>query len=58
MKIQFESSTRCNANCSFCPNSDITRPRGEMSDELFHKIIQESIVTTIYEKFTNLFKPR
>jgi len=42
VKIQFESSTQCNANCEFCPNSDITRPRGEMSDKLFHKIIQES----------------
>ncbi len=41
MKIQFESSTACNANCVFCPNHDITRPRGEMTDELFHKIIKE-----------------
>jgi radical SAM protein with 4Fe4S-binding SPASM domain len=41
MKIQFESSTACNANCTFCPNSDMTRPRGEMSDELFRKIIKD-----------------
>lgn len=41
MKIQFESSTACNANCTFCPNNDITRPKGQMSDELFHKIIKE-----------------
>lgn len=41
MKIQFESSTACNANCTFCPHIDITRPKGEMSDELFYKIIKE-----------------
>lgn len=42
MKIQFESSTACNARCTFCPRYDMTRPRGEMSDKLFHKIIKES----------------
>ncbi len=42
MKIQFEASTACNAKCTFCPRYDMTRPKGEMSDELFHKIIQES----------------
>ena len=41
MKIQFESSTSCNAKCTFCPRYDMTRPRGEMSDELFHKIIKD-----------------
>lgn len=41
MKIQFESSTACNAKCTFCPRYDMTRPMGEMSDELFHKIIKE-----------------
>ena len=44
MKIQFESSVACNSNCIFCPIRDITRPKGEMSDELFHKIIKESKV--------------
>jgi radical SAM protein with 4Fe4S-binding SPASM domain len=41
MKIQFESTTICNARCTFCPRYDMTRPLGEMSDELFHKIIKE-----------------
>lgn len=41
-KIQFEASVQCNARCTFCPRYDMTRPKGEMSDELFHKIIQES----------------
>jgi radical SAM protein with 4Fe4S-binding SPASM domain len=42
VKIQFESATSCNAKCKFCPRYDMTRPKGEMSDELFHKIIQDS----------------
>ena len=42
MKIQFEATTACNARCTFCPRYDMTRPRGEMTDELFHKIIKES----------------
>lgn len=41
MKIQFESSNSCNARCTFCPRYDMTRPTGEMNDELFHKIIKE-----------------
>ena len=41
MKIQFESSTACNARCTFCPRYDMTRQGGQMSDELFHKIIKD-----------------
>ena len=41
MKINFESSTACNARCVFCPRYEMTRPMGEMSDELFHKIIKD-----------------
>ena len=40
-KINFESSTGCNARCTFCPRYDMTRKMGEMSDELFYKIIKE-----------------
>lgn len=39
--IQFETTTRCNAKCLFCPRYEMTRPQGTMSDELFHKIIKE-----------------
>ena len=39
--IQIESSTACNARCSFCPRSDMTRPRGEMPDALFRRIVAE-----------------
>ena len=41
MKIQFEGTTHCNARCTFCPRYDMTRQMGEMSDELFHKIIKD-----------------
>lgn len=41
MKIQFESTTACNARCTFCPRYDMTRPQGEMSDELFRKIVKD-----------------
>lgn len=41
MKLQFESSTTCNAKCTFCPRYEMTRKMGTMSDELFHKIIKE-----------------
>src|SRR5271157_6298563 len=41
MKIQFESTTACNARCTFCPRYDMTRPRGEMSDDLFRKIVKD-----------------
>lgn len=40
-KINFESSTACNSNCVFCPRGEMTRPGGQMSDELFHKIIKD-----------------
>lgn len=39
--IQFEISTFCNANCLFCPRASMTRPQGEMSDEIFYEIIKQ-----------------
>lgn len=55
MKINFESSTSCNARCTFCPRYEMTRPRGEMSDELFHKIIKDGKAMGIraYSPFMN-----
>jgi sulfatase maturation enzyme AslB (radical SAM superfamily) len=41
--IQLESSTICNGRCVFCPRFDMTRPEGEMTDELFHKIVEEGV---------------
>lgn len=41
MKINIESSTVCNSHCVFCPHGKMTRPRGQMSDQLFHKVIKD-----------------
>ncbi len=55
MKINFESSTFCNARCTFCPRYEMTRPMGEMSDELFHKIIKDGKAMGVkyYSPFMN-----
>lgn len=55
LKINIESSTGCNARCTFCPRYDMTRPMGSMGDELFHKIIEEGIAwgVTRYSPFMN-----
>jgi len=42
ISIQLESSTACNGRCSFCPRFDMSRAGGEMTDELFHKIVNEA----------------
>jgi len=41
MKINMECTTYCSASCNFCPRVDMDRPKGEMSDELFRKIIKD-----------------
>ena len=41
--IQFESSTTCNGHCAFCPRFEMKRKGGEMTDELFHKIVKEGM---------------
>lgn len=53
--IQFEGLSVCNARCTFCPGDSMTRKRGEMSDELFHKIIQEgkALGTKMFTPFLN-----
>jgi radical SAM protein with 4Fe4S-binding SPASM domain len=55
MKINFESSTACNAKCTFCPRYDMTRQMGNMSDETFHKIIKDGkeMGVTNYSPFMN-----
>lgn len=39
--VAVETTNRCNAKCSFCPNSDLNRGRLLMGDELFRKIIDD-----------------
>jgi radical SAM protein with 4Fe4S-binding SPASM domain len=53
--IQIESSTACNGRCMFCPRHDMKREGGEMSDELFHKIVNEgmAIGVTMFTPFLN-----
>lgn len=41
--LQIESTARCNAKCSFCPvGLGLKRPVGDMSEELFGKIIMDA----------------
>ena len=40
-KINVESTTGCNARCTFCTRYTMTRKHGQMKDELFYKIIKE-----------------
>jgi len=42
MRISIESSNTCNASCTFCPQKTMTRKKGMMSDELFHKVIKDA----------------
>lgn len=39
--VAVETTNRCNAKCSFCPNHSLARDRATMSDELFEKIIDD-----------------
>jgi len=39
--VAIETTNRCNATCSFCPNSKLARQRTTMSDELFESIIAD-----------------
>lgn len=41
MNLSFETTTACNSRCITCPMYEITRPKGHMSDALFHKLIKE-----------------
>ncbi len=39
--VSIETTNRCNATCSFCPNSRLARDRKTMSDDLFEKIVDD-----------------
>ncbi len=41
--VAIETTNRCNATCTFCPNSRLARDRTTMSDELFEKIINDCV---------------
>jgi len=40
-RILFEMTNRCNYLCRMCPQQDMTRPRVDMSGELYRRIIDE-----------------
>lgn len=40
--LRVETTNRCNYNCSFCPHDRMTRAIGNMSIELFKKIMKEA----------------
>jgi pyruvate-formate lyase-activating enzyme len=39
--VAIETTNICNARCSFCPNSSLSRDRRMMSDDLFGKIVED-----------------
>ena len=39
-EIQLETTSFCNAKCSFCPNSTLKRPKNFMTDEIFNLVIK------------------
>lgn len=57
-EINIETISYCNARCIICPAPDLMKelPQGEMSDDLFSKIIDESCkyhVLMLYMNFSN-----
>lgn len=41
LKIQIQTTTACDAKCSFCPKSSLPDERRQMTEELFNRIIAE-----------------
>ncbi len=39
--ISLELTNRCNFNCLFCPNALMTRPRGQMDEDLARRLLDE-----------------
>jgi MoaA/NifB/PqqE/SkfB family radical SAM enzyme len=39
--VSIETTNRCNAKCSFCPNNALARERSTMDQALFEKIVEE-----------------
>jgi radical SAM protein with 4Fe4S-binding SPASM domain len=41
--VAIETSSLCNASCSFCPHKEMTRKQGIMSDETFEMVVDRMI---------------
>lgn len=53
--VSVENTSRCNRKCSYCPNSNIGRPRNDMDINLYHKIIDELSEINFSGRFTPHF---
>lgn len=56
LRIDIETLNRCNGSCSFCPCNvhEVQRPYAKMTEDLFHKIINE-LVALNYKGSVALF---
>jgi hypothetical protein len=52
MQLQIETIAYCNAACVFCPYPKMKRQRGQMSMELFRKIVDEGVTIDRVESVT------
>ena len=53
--ISIESSSYCNADCIMCPRELLSREKGNMPMDLFHKIIDECAENSRYIKLVQPF---
>ncbi len=53
--ISIESSSHCNADCIMCPREQLSRSKGNMSIDLYHKIIDECAENAKYIKLVQPF---
>ncbi len=44
-RVQIQTTSICNANCDFCPYPEVAKevPMGNMSDELFEKVVKDGL---------------
>ena len=52
--VSIESSSHCNADCIMCPRELLTRSKGNMPIELYHKVIDECAA---YKRQLRLIQP-
>lgn len=52
--VQIQTRTGCNAACVFCPYPDASEkvPKGNMSDALFHKIVDEIALRNVTQRIS------
>jgi organic radical activating enzyme len=55
--LNIEITNKCNAHCSFCPNTFLTRTRKDMEWELFRKIIDEAADRSLFVALSGFGEP-